>query len=484
MHEKKLPFLIKTMYIKIVRNRQNSALFDQKVSLLLNCSTISEERCYSMNAVAIWGLATFFSIIACWSVTWFGFIFWGCERRGVQLKLLLLSALQSLMAYSSALLAGPQYALIVSVGGFYICFFLLFRHIPLQARISTALLSGLLHFFAGGLIFIVFVYKSLFSFLLIPMIGGVIAFSLYLKRRNKYPGRQILQHIDKMHKQNLAYFILLVLLQFATVLMFILCVTSFLQYDNRMISVILIAVSSSVGLAILYYSIRSISLYKEEAIKETQDHYIEDVYSIFSSIRGQRHDFIRHAQTILNYVELNDFDRLHAYSHELIGEMSQTNEMQQIGHPAFSALIQAKTAVALNRRIDFQYEFTDLECIDLSVKSIDLVKMLGNLLDNAFDEVSKHQEEENRWVEAGGWLHDRTFFITVRNPGGPLNEEDIKRMFTAGYTTKKNGHSGLGLSIVKERIEFYKGTIRVESNKEDGILFKLAIPVTKKKAAV
>ena len=51
--------------------------------------------------------------------------------------------------------------------------------------------------------------------------------------------------------------------------------------------------------------------------------------------------------------------------------------------------------------------------------------------------------------------------IIVTNPIiNGLKEEHLSKIFEQEYSTKKTkGHSGLGLSIIRERIEFYKGMI-------------------------
>lgn len=111
------------------------------------------------------------------------------------------------------------------------------------------------------------------------------------------------------------------------------------------------------------------------------------------------------------------------------------------------------------------------------MKSVDLVKIIGNLIDNAFDEVNKFPSGE-REVIVNGWSESNQVTISVSNPVLPdFQVEDYNQMFSIGYSTKGDGeHQGLGLSVVKERIEHYKGTIEVCV--EDGwICFKISIPM-------
>ena len=54
--------------------------------------------------------------------------------------------------------------------------------------------------------------------------------------------------------------------------------------------------------------------------------------------------------------------------------------------------------------------------------------------------------------------------------------EDFNRIFEPKFTTKSSG-MGLGLSIIKNIIENYNGTITVESRKGKGTTFTVSLPI-------
>ncbi len=76
-------------------------------------------------------------------------------------------------------------------------------------------------------------------------------------------------------------------------------------------------------------------------------------------------------------------------------------------------------------------------------------------------------------------------FVKIKDNGSGIKEEDKKKIFHAGFTTKKVGEgTGLGLAICKKIIEKHKGEISFESNavKKDGTTaksteFTIQIPV-------
>ncbi|MDD9268832.1 sensor histidine kinase [Paenibacillus sp. GCM10023248] len=246
------------------------------------------------------------------------------------------------------------------------------------------------------------------------------------------------------------------------------------QLVQLLLLVILLTVFSVV---FMYVVFRFVTKSRETAVQTTQEMYIQNVDLMFATIRSQRHDFLNHVQTMYALLANGKKEDQMRYMKELLAEINEVNDIIRIGHPAIAALIQAKFTLAMRTKIDFHYEFTGLEGLSLGVKSVDIVKIIGNLIDNAFDEVNKFPLDE-REVIVNGWSESNHVIISVSNPVQPdFQVEDYNQMFMIGYSTKGGGeHQGLGLSVVKERIEHYKGTIEVSV--EDGwICFKISIPM-------
>ena len=68
-------------------------------------------------------------------------------------------------------------------------------------------------------------------------------------------------------------------------------------------------------------------------------------------------------------------------------------------------------------------------------------------------------------------------WISVRDTGGGIAQEHLKRMFDPGFTTKGVGEgTGLGLSICRQIVERHQGRIDVESD-EGGTTMHIIVPV-------
>ena len=100
-----------------------------------------------------------------------------------------------------------------------------------------------------------------------------------------------------------------------------------------------------------------------------------------------------------------------------------------------------------------------------------LAEILANLLQNARDALG---DAGNIFVTAG-CRRDLAVEVSVRDDGPGIPPEKISHIFEPYYTTKEKG-SGLGLSIVKNNIELYSGTVRLESELGKGAKFTVVFP--------
>ncbi len=88
-------------------------------------------------------------------------------------------------------------------------------------------------------------------------------------------------------------------------------------------------------------------------------------------------------------------------------------------------------------------------------RSTEIVQVLVNLLNNAFDAV-KNQDE--KWVEIRVTSDDSFYNIEVVDSGKKIPTEIAARMFNPFYTTKPSGQgTGLGLSLSKQIIQNHGG---------------------------
>jgi len=225
----------------------------------------------------------------------------------------------------------------------------------------------------------------------------------------------------------------------------------------------------------LYFVVRLIDRTRQHTVQSTQEHYIEQISGMFTSIRGQRHDFLNHIQVMSTMLKLGKYEELRAFMAEIVKETQEVGDIVHHDIPAVAALLKAKTAVALGLGIDLTSRFAGRWDPQSPVKIIDIVKIAGNLIDNAFDEVVKLPAGSRR-VRVSFCSFDGYLELAVRNPGPPISEEAKARLFEPGYSTKTGTNRGLGLPIVRERVEHYNGTLTVRSDEKRGTEFSVRLP--------
>jgi sensor histidine kinase regulating citrate/malate metabolism len=171
---------------------------------------------------------------------------------------------------------------------------------------------------------------------------------------------------------------------------------------------------------------------------------------------------------------MGKYEQAKAYVNDLVGDIQVNNKAIMIQHPVLAALIYSKFTRFRQSNVDFDINIQS-DAIVEHLSITDSVRLLTNLLDNAFDEVSNLIREERKvsleLSEVG-----RAFTIDVSNPTH-LNGFNQK-LFQTNQTTKSSGgNRGYGLSIVQDIVKKYSGQInvRVENN-----VFQIIVSIPKK----
>lgn len=105
-----------------------------------------------------------------------------------------------------------------------------------------------------------------------------------------------------------------------------------------------------------------------------------------------------------------------------------------------------------------------------------LIRVITNLVKNAFQSIA--EEQQNKKVSVSVAIINNVIEILVKDNGKGIKPEDVSRIFEPKFTTKSSG-MGLGLSIIKNIVENYNGTISFESEYGKGSCFCVLLPIVK-----
>jgi signal transduction histidine kinase len=122
------------------------------------------------------------------------------------------------------------------------------------------------------------------------------------------------------------------------------------------------------------------------------------------------------------------------------------------------------------------------EQVEITVKN-QLPKVFGNdfrykqLFQNLIQNAIKYNDKENITVEIGNSESDTEISFYIKDNGIGIAEKYQNKIFDIFSKLENNDpSSGIGLSIVKKIIDFYNGTIWLESQENIGTIFYFTIP--------
>ena len=107
--------------------------------------------------------------------------------------------------------------------------------------------------------------------------------------------------------------------------------------------------------------------------------------------------------------------------------------------------------------------------------------LLKQLMTILYDNALKYTDEDGE-IQFEVQLKDKNLLLRVLDNGPGIRDEDKKRIFDRFYRvdkarTRQKGGFGLGLSLAKQIVEAFKGTIQVKDNKPKGTIFEVKLSI-------
>ena len=183
---------------------------------------------------------------------------------------------------------------------------------------------------------------------------------------------------------------------------------------------------------------------------------------------------MNHIHIVYGLILIDRYSEAKEYIENTFDGIAGARRVIKTGNVVLTALLESKKRIAelkgIDMHIDIQGKFAEM-----SIKPWEITGILGNLIDNAIDAVSDLNQGES--IIRICIINDSTDYIFRVNNNGPIIAEDMLNcIFAAGYTTKAQKDRGMGLYIVKNISDNYKGSVRVESNRLNGTTFEILLP--------
>ena len=200
---------------------------------------------------------------------------------------------------------------------------------------------------------------------------------------------------------------------------------------------------------------KRIAAYQRELI---ETHYAE-VENMYRQIRGWRHDFRNHIQTMKAYAAAEDWQAVRRYLDELDGDLAAVDPVIKTGNPMADAILNSKISLARSKDIPVT---ADAHIpVTLKLSEIDLCCIIGNLFDNAI-EASLRLPPEKRLIRVYLDMKNTQLYLSFTNFTAG---KKLRRAGGLFPTTKGEGH-GFGLLRTDAIVKRLGGYL--SRNSEDG----------------
>ena len=200
---------------------------------------------------------------------------------------------------------------------------------------------------------------------------------------------------------------------------------------------------------------KRIAAYQRELI---ETHY-QEVENMYRQIRGWRHDYRNHIQTMKAYAASEDWEAVKRYLDLLDDDLTTVDTVIKTGNPMTDAILNSKISLAKSK--DIQVIADAHIPVKLKSSEIDLCCIIGNLFDNAI-EASMKLPQEQRLIRVYMDMKNTQLYISFTNFTSTKKLAKVGNIFK---TSKGDGH-GFGLVRIDNIVERLDGYI--SRNSEDG----------------
>lgn len=184
--------------------------------------------------------------------------------------------------------------------------------------------------------------------------------------------------------------------------------------------------------------------------------YEDSFHNLIEDICAKQHEFDNHINTIYSQHFLYDsYEELVKAQREycsVITDANKFNKLLKKGNSVILGFLYGKLSEIDKKGIQIEYN-VNVESLECSVPIYKMVEILGNLINNAVDEVLSHKEFNELFI--GIREGENKIIMEVGNPVKKVDYAHIQEIFKKGYSSK-GSNRGYGLYNVKKICEEYK----------------------------
>lgn len=210
---------------------------------------------------------------------------------------------------------------------------------------------------------------------------------------------------------------------------------------------------------------RRIAGYQTDLIEK----HCDEVQNIYKTMRGWRHDYHNHIQTLLALC--GDEERTREYLWKLNDDLTMVDTVIKTGNVMIDAILNSKLSLMKSKGIEVNAKAIVPK--ELAVSEIDLCTIIGNLLDNAMEAVLCQPDGDEKFIRVFIGVLKEQLYISVYNS----TYGERKKNKNKYVSTKGSEEHGFGLMRVDRIVEKYKGFVN-RQNEEGVFATEVMLPLS------
>lgn len=209
---------------------------------------------------------------------------------------------------------------------------------------------------------------------------------------------------------------------------------------------------------------RRIAEYQNDLITK----HCAEVQNIYKTMRGWRHDYHNHIQTLLALS--GDEEKTKEYLLNLNHDLTSVDTVIKTGNIMIDAILNSKLSLIKSKNIKVNAKAVVPP--KLNISEIDLCVIIGNLLDNAMEACLRQKGEEDRFIRVFIGMLKGQLYVSVANSVGG----EIKKSGKHYLSSKNSETHGFGLMRVDKIAAKYDGFVN-RQNEEGVFATEIMLPL-------
>lgn len=203
---------------------------------------------------------------------------------------------------------------------------------------------------------------------------------------------------------------------------------------------------------------------------------LTEIKNYSEDLRAQTHEFTNKLYVLSGLLQLEQYEQAIEMIQQETNQLNFQNDIlfNQIKDPKLQAILLGKIGKASEKKVSLEIDDNSyLSALPNHISITDCIIILGNLIDNAFDEVMQDEGKVSFFVTDIG--NDIVFEVSDNGKGIP--NEKIPHLFEKGVSSKAEKNRGFGLWNVKTVVDKLNGSIEVSNGKNSGAIFTVFLPM-------